>query len=658
MATTTEETKLRVSVDDRDIKQVGRSLQNALDPRVVREFERSMQRSTQDVERMGQAVERLGSSTKRLGQSAPQRAGAAAGRMRDDRGRFIGGGGRGPGGGGGAGAGGSGPGTGGSGGGGFWPTFAGAGLGSYLGSGAARIGAASGSIARGQGMFEQLFGSIPIVGGALSGAIGGAQDLYQLNVAERQAAAGAFGQTGTGRLGGFRGAAAQLGIAAPAAYQSLAQISQQTGIKGQGLFEGSGAGLASTILQQQKLLGVNTGSLLGAAGTAGGRFSGAEGQEMVQRALEDGLLAGFREARLQDYLQQIAGEVQTLRTQGIMIEPGQIQTLVSGFAGLGASFQGEAGAAAARRARGQVAGAIQGGGMQGQIAMRAARSATGRDLSYFEARDWVEKNPAQSMKAVQDVIVNQMGLKGEAGMFLAETMLPGMSVQNLRDFVGGKFGGGGTPEQRAAAQAQLTGRAGVAGAQGTFARAAHVAGRTNRRAALGGQVAGTVETMQDVEDRVAAAVTVPLANLVGNVAEEVEDLIKDMEGKSLDELGSMFGDKLKDMVNDMLTKAVDNIDIPSPEDVKKKGKEMLEDIGERVTSERLPTAEEYKRQTREMLSFLPKKTLDEWFPMKGSGKSPADDLDAASQHLGEASRKIREQETQGMPAESDIRGGR
>lgn len=667
----THETKLRISADDRDLKNIGRTIKESFDPRVIQQFERALERSNRDVAQMGSAMDRVGASARRLGGSAPQRAGAAAGAQRDGRGRFVGGsGGRGGGGPRTSSGGGSGPGPGR--GGGFWPTFAGAGVGSYLGSRMAQAGAIGGSIARGQGVFEQLFGAIPLVGGALSGAIGGAQDLYQQHVAERQAAAGAFAQTGVGRLPrdqwrdgelvkpGFMGDAARLGLAGPAAYQALGQIGQQTGVKGQKLFAGSGGGLASTLLQHQKMFGANTGSLLGAAGTAGGEFSAGEGQAMASEAMRDGLVAGFREARLGEFVQQVTSEVQALRTQGIMIQPQQIQDLITGFSGFGASFKGEAGAAAAKDARSRMQGLIQGGGVESMIGLMAARKAKG-DVSYYGARQFLEESPEKAVPQVVDVIKNRMGLTGEAGMFMLEKVLPGRSVKQYRDMMSGQFGATDTPEARARAQDQIRARAGVAGEEGAFGRAARVAGRTNRRAGMGAQVAGSVEAMQDVEDEIAAAVTVPLAQFVGGVAEEIKNLIKSVEGKSIEDLFSVLTDKFKKALNKAVDFDFDGDlpDLPDEEDrntpeykaaVSKRQERVRQyNIEHGITTPGGGGAATAGRSQEEQERVRQRNT---------AGRSPADDLDAASQHLGEASRKIREQDSKQLPPESEVRGGR
>jgi hypothetical protein len=420
-------------------------------------------------------------------------------------------------------------------------------------------------------MFEQMLGSLPLVGGFASGVVSSAQDLYGVFAQQRRAHAEAFARTGMPSLGGrLTQDSARLGLSGGEAANAVAQVGQTAGLEGDPLRD-----VAGTALAMQRVMGVDAASLLGAAGTAGGQFSSEQGNQMMAEAISDGFAAGFRASRLDTFVQAVAGMVEDLRTRGISVTPESISAGVLAVRGLGEAFRGEAGTRAFQDLSQNTRGMLDRPGLGGMVALRAVQrlptidvggqTKEGRNATLLDVRQFVEEHPEQALPAVIQELRKVTGGM-ESGAFLLQELFPSLSVRQAREAISGEAVDLAADRQRGAEFVQRR----TQQAPAAFATAARLAGRENLRAGTGGRVAATVEHLQDLEDRWTADLLPKMSAAIDTVVTFANGLLQlvsrgDISG-IFRELGSALSagfdgltDQVLPEVRDVVSREVEDI---------------------------------------------------------------------------------------------------
>lgn len=251
-------------------------------------------------------------------------------------------------------------------------TGAGAFAGTYLGQRAMMAPGMIGQAAGGR-ITESLLGLLP-GGAAVTGVVGGAQQFYQGYVQQQSMRAAAFGRTGLapGQFGGLEGVGGGLGIMPEMMPQLLQQLADQTGLTGEAL-----GAVAPALLQLQRFAGVQGGgALISAAGAAGGQVSPDRAQGLLIDAVGSGLMAGIRESRLDNFIQSISSWTEEMRDRGMPIDPESVLGMARAFgterALGGAGLQGMQAARTTLGMAGALQQAPQGRSFLSGIIMRAA----------------------------------------------------------------------------------------------------------------------------------------------------------------------------------------------------------------------------------------------------------------------------------------------
>lgn len=417
-------TQLEIGVDDRQVKRLGETIRRALDGDAVRRFGQNVRELHLD--RLFAHSDRVILRQIQANRSAATSSAAASSRPT----AFGGGGGMGGGGGGGGFA--STPSRRPLG---FGATALAAGVGSFGANALSRAGAGAGGVAGGFGAISSMLGSIPVFGQALAATLHTAESLTDRAVAFRGSMAQHFGQTGLANLpGGLQKVASSLGIGPQELSGRMGELAQTSGLQGRSLLK-----LAPQELRLERATGIKAGTLAGAAGTSGGQISPERVAELNREAFRSALSAGIREARIGEYVADVAGDISALRSQGILVDPKSIFAITSvlGKSG-GAGLRGEAGLSAARTLSEKIRGAGTGGDVFSQIAvqtgmhMRPGKSAVG---VMTEMNQHFERFFAPVMKE----IVKMAGPKDAATVWLVQNA--GLSFQQASDVYDAVKGG-------------------------------------------------------------------------------------------------------------------------------------------------------------------------------------------------------------------------
>lgn len=554
MADERHKTSIEIDVDDQQIRQLGAAIKGALGSEVVNRFEQSMRGVTQQVEKLAKAFEgvdvpkRRGEERARLPSVRKSAAIAAAvsgvvgapgsglsaaqrrQREREEKER----GGRGLG---------------------FWGTTAAVATGNMLTRGAT-------AAAGGEGLTERGLGAVPFgIGAPLAAAVGTARQVNREFIAFRQSQAEAFGQLG-GRVGPGRGAA--LGIAPGAISGQLAGLARGAGVRGEGA-----ADIGIEMLLRQRLMGIGGGeqaSLVGAAGIGGQAQNPAQARGLINEAIGGAVVAGFRDARIGEFVQSIAGHVEALRRQGIMVDPkSTIRAVAAVGATRGRSLQGEAGMSAVRGMEEVIRGAPSAQGFLPAMLMQQAMGG-GRDP--FRAFMAMEEDPAAMIPQMVQQI-SGMGGSVEAKAFALHQGMGGRISrrQALELIEAGERGDlsadrvdkimtEGTAKQRELAE----------GGKAAVGTAATEAGMQAQRIRKGGEVQRDILAMRKAELEIvkqAAAIGAKVAKETVEAARELIDAFKkggftELMGKA----GEMMREALKGLtekLETMLTKAFPDV---------------------------------------------------------------------------------------------------
>jgi len=476
-------TVIEIGIDDKAVRGLGQTMGRTFDDKTLRTFEMAVERTARTMDKLLGAATKLDAIMKSVARS----------------------GGAGPGGGGSRSRGGGGPPD---------PPYNPGGGGGGGGGGPSRedetrrqqairsrIEQAGSAIGGGSALSGAL-GAIPYVGGFFSGAIQQVQQLYQEHAQVQTARARAYGQTGRASSS-LDGTFARHGYSAGEGAGMLGNFAQQTGLRGGRLDSETVQGL----LNLQTRAGIsNAGSLIGASGTAGGSQDMKPLAE-VYDAIESGLTAGIRVSRIDQYLSQMASSVEQLRTGGFNINPSTISTLTRQMGE--ATLQGENATARAL----SITQAITHQGRDGSVASRLALQAAGftggpEGRSYMDARDRLETHPEEILPNIlehlhemfrditdpdehRDRIAQVLQREGQ-GLGLGD-----LSTRNARAFAEANYEAmrrAGTPEYRQVNDLLEGGRQ-VEGLGTAVTEASH----RNRRAAIGGSVAGTATRLRDTD---------------------------------------------------------------------------------------------------------------------------------------------------------------
>lgn len=373
MTDTRHKTTIEIGVEDREVEQLQKQLSRTFDPKAIDTFQRGIERATKAFEKMG---------------SAARKAGFTGGSM--------GGGGFG-GGGGGGGGGNAGPGNVSQalhgdiadlrkairelvetqkktndnervrqrdeatqrGGGLRRGAEAVAGFAGNAGA-AAINGGFVGTMAAATASIIPIIG--PAIGSVLAAGAQQAVALYQEHAQQQMAQAGAFGRTGI--AGGYASAGMAYGIQPGAMPGILSSFSGTSGLEGSRL-----GGALPTQLRLSQLLGVERAGGIVSAGEAGGGTVD-DPSELMMQAVSEGLAAGIRVTRLDQYLQNVSSWVEGVRSHGIDMRPESALRMVAGMSAAG--LQGEAAAAAAQSMSAALGSAGRGQGVHHSLALQAA----------------------------------------------------------------------------------------------------------------------------------------------------------------------------------------------------------------------------------------------------------------------------------------------
>jgi hypothetical protein len=227
----------------------------------------------------------------------------------------------------------------------------------------------------------------------------------------------------------------RLGIARPEFVQQMGPLAQQLGMRGEGVPE-----TVANLLGIQRITGIQGGQmagLVGAAGVAGRAATQPEASAMIVEAMASGLETGIRKQKLGEYMSEITSHVQSLRRQGILIEPRSIGAFVAGVSKYGTRFKGEAGVQAA----GNILAALRGAGERNDFgAMLVMQTAMEQGRDPYEAMEALE-DPEQ-MREILPAIVERIQRMsgGQAGKALAlsQVMQGRLSKAQAREMISGQ----------------------------------------------------------------------------------------------------------------------------------------------------------------------------------------------------------------------------
>jgi hypothetical protein len=410
------------------------------------------------------------------------------------------------------------------------------------------------AVASGQGMMGSMMGAVPVIGGFLSAAYGNAENMYGQYAGAEAAQAGAFGQTGIGGFGsgqsgrGLAKKAQRFGISQAELPGVLSGIAGSSGLRGDELNTFAGEGM-----RQQKMLGVDAGGIARGAGLAGGNMTGSKAIELTQKAIGLGVATGISDANLPGYLEEMAGDISSLRTRGFQIDPTGVAQLAQVFAGTQeASLQGEAGVAAAKTMTEKLRTAASGTDAFSAFAFNAARQITG---STAEAIAALEQTPEKVMYKLAENL-QAVGGTSEGGIaaFLknagaVDSFSQGLAIE--RTIRSGNF-------EKAAAQMQgsefgalgedtLANRESQAKREGTFGESQFTAGQTNLDIGGGATVAKDIRATHDIGRRLGMKIAPASAKLAAKGARVIEGFVNGGVAGGVRQFGNEFGVHLPDI---------------------------------------------------------------------------------------------------------------
>lgn len=513
MPETRHRTILEIGVDDRGLRQLGPTMERALNPKVAEAFEKSMERSTAALSKMVEQQAKLGKLLDDQARRSQQRQRDDNRRQRDEdkRSRERGGG-----------AGGTMLGT----------------LGAHA---VMRGNQLAGQMPYNEGFLSQMLSAIPILGPAFGGAVGGAMSFWQSHAAQQIARTRAFGSTGLGgraygsQARGGQGLASMgvgFGYGPSELPGVLAGLGQASGMRGSAL-----GGIAPRALALQALGGLDMGAtgsiansvLAGTHGSSGLANMDAEDrtQTIITEAVAAGIMGGLREGRIGEALQQIGAAVTGMRSQGIMLDVGETLALMRGLGQMGGAFSGEAGVGAAQSITRGFAGAADREGVLSALAIRNRMQTTGED--YETAGRAIESNPVAAFRSVMSTLGQFRGTRGYETMLRNQFERMGISISrgqahqlsNMSDDQLSAMSGS-TPGAESVVSDFLTSR--NEEVRGVLGTARGEAGYEAQRAGIGAGMGGTVQAYRGLELQMIRAFQPMAQSFAQGVIHEVQGL--------------------------------------------------------------------------------------------------------------------------------------
>lgn len=215
-----------------------------------------------------------------------------------------------------------------------------------LGTGLSR---AAGSVMQ-EGFIGQMLSGIPVAGPFFQGAIGGAMSMYQSHVQRATARSQAYGATGLGQQD-YGTLGMKYGLGPTGIPPALAAIATAAGIRGR------------DELQGRVPMAMDLAHLGGIDYSASGGFMRATGMSALGNSLRNApnemgslaqtisaaLAAGIEESQLGQVLENLSSTFEDLQTRGFRVQPSSLNPLMRSLGGLGtgSGFGGMAGMRAA-----------------------------------------------------------------------------------------------------------------------------------------------------------------------------------------------------------------------------------------------------------------------------------------------------------------------
>jgi hypothetical protein len=279
------------------------------------------------------------------------------------------------------------------------------------------------------------------MGSAASGVIGAMRGYTSQAEGYGSALAGNFGQTGIGDVSGLAGNFAAHGLSMSDAPGVLAGFGGSTGLRGSQL-----ASVAPELLDMQRGMGLGSaGNIIRANATGGGSENPERGLGAIRDAIAAGMMSGISEGRLDEYLAEIAQNVEAARSEGVSLTSESLTTLVAGFGAMG--LRGQSATHAATTAASSMRNLGEDTSFASQVALRIAMAGDERTggtgpRGYEEALAFMESNPDVMTRAQMGEIRNLSG--GSRGVLAGNIRrgMPGLSrseAWTLSEGNGGAF---------------------------------------------------------------------------------------------------------------------------------------------------------------------------------------------------------------------------
>lgn len=401
-----------------------------------------------------------------------------------------------------------------------WSTFRGSLGANMVTQGMNRVGgAAQGAI--GGSATSTALNAIPYIGPVLGAAARQAVSLYTEHASQMQAQAGAFGATGIGRhgMGHLVQKGARLYGLQPGQVPGMVQgIGGASGRTGAGLMD-----LAGPAMNLQNIMGLQAGGagLIGAAEGSGGNVANI--RTVLLEAVSGGVMAGFREGRLNQYFQQLSSFVEQTTSRGIALDPSSANQFFGQISSAGGSFQGAAGARVAS-SFGQGFSSAQGNSVWHGLRLNLAGLGSGATLQ--EASERAEDPASGVMQAMIERVRSMAGGDANLGALLMRQMFSSFgstlsAVQSREIFENGLSENYASAEHGGATLAARHGQS-----RGVFAAGQHSAGLALQRQHMGAGLSGVAQNIQRLDLKIMSAGLAAITPAVDWMVENIPRLIE------------------------------------------------------------------------------------------------------------------------------------
>lgn len=592
MADQRHRTILEIGVDDRQLRNAGKTLDSAFSAKAMEAFEKSLERTAALMAKIAESQEKIARGQEKMSRSQGQAsAGGLAARLfaramgttdRDTverlaraglagdygmRGRVIGG--------------------------------------AYVGGAATasatdRVATTAGRVGgmlMNEGFIGQILGGLPYVGPIFGGAASAAGGYYQAHVARQRARAQAYGTTYLGRAE-YEGIPDEFGLGPQGLPQALAEFGRASGLRGGDLTSRfptaaslanlMGVGYAESGGFMRALRGVGMGgfgrSVVDAGGSEAGRGytletglmpeyarrrrnaePGGEVMGGLRRLLGAAFEIGVDESDLSRVVSDIGNAVVSMHEQGIMVDPQSMTGLVAAIGGVAGTDTGLAGMAGVRLAQSMTEG-LRGVARNPQddlFQMLAMESAGyGRGATYMEARQRLQESPET---LVSDIVGRLQGMVGdtsdprqrEALANLIERVFSSigvsMSIRQAMSLAGADMTEFRRDFERGPAEGRTEFDRHLADLEREgsplFGTLREEARYENERARIGEDIAGAYTSLRRTEIGVVGELLPPVINGMRDLVGVVTTLIDTLSREGIGGLFSMLAEMLGNILN-------------------------------------------------------------------------------------------------------------